>query len=92
MVTCGGISRVLFFLSVDCEEGAAFCLGSGSERLNLEGWANGERPGKGPGMTLASLPRRSGQAEGSCEASDLLGLSIPFAPVVGVQHSLPGGA
>ena len=76
MVTCGGTSKVLFFPSVDSEEGEEFCLGSGSERLILEGWAKSERPGKGLGLTLASLPRRSGQPKAG--AKHLICLDLAF--------------
>ena len=67
MVACGGTSRVLFFRSVDSEEGEGFCVGSGSERLILEGWPKRERPGKDPAMTLASFSRRSGQPKAAAK-------------------------
>ena len=66
----------LFFPSVDSEEGEGFCLRSGSERLILEGWPEGERPGKGLGLTLASLARRSGQSKAG--AKHLICLDLAF--------------
>jgi hypothetical protein len=88
MVACGGTSRVLFFPSVDSEEGEGFVL-IRFGKVDSRRLAKERRIRQGLGMTLASLPRRSGQAEGRCEASDLCGLSIPFVLGVWARHSLP---
>ena len=42
-----------------------------------------QRPWPDPRLSSAALR----PAEGRCEASELFGLSIPFVPVVGAQHS-----